>query len=88
MFKLRWSKRWLYDFIVEVLRIIRWRRNIEFSDFIFDEEIDDICGEFLLEVYEDLGKNILLFKKRKFVDECLEMKIMMVNYFIMMIRKL
>lgn len=88
MFKLRWSKRWLYDFIVEVLRIIRWRRNIEFSDFIFDEEIDDICGEFLLEVYEDLGKNILLFKKRKFVDECLETKIMMVNYFIMMIRKL
>lgn len=49
---------------------------------------DDICGEFLLEVYEDLGKNILLFKKRKFVDECLETKILMVNYFIMMIRKL
>lgn len=72
MFKLRWSKCWLYDFIVEVLRIMRWWCNIEFSDCIFDEEIDDICGEFLLEVYEDLGKNILLFKKWKFVDECLE----------------
>lgn len=59
---LNWSKCWLYDLIVEVLKVIKWCCRFEINSFVNDVEIVDVCGEFVLEVI-DLGNNILLFKK-------------------------
>lgn len=70
MFNRKWFKCWLYDFIVEVLKVMKWRCRIEVNNFYNDEEIVDVCGYFVIEVI-DLGSNILLFKKQKILGDCL-----------------
>lgn len=64
MLILDWKKCWLYDFKVEILKIMKWRRCCENINYGISDDIcfGDVWEDLLFEMIE-LGNNILLVKR-------------------------